>query len=70
MEERLGNLELYEDSCATVPSVHHMINKTSLLRARDSRHGRALANPLFNPLSHRIEYDIAAQFEEMTLLLY
>jgi hypothetical protein len=36
-------LSFMKDSCAPVPSVDHMINKTSLSRARDSRHGRALS---------------------------
>jgi hypothetical protein len=36
-------LSFMKDSCTTVPSVDHLINKTSLLRTRDSRYGWALS---------------------------
>ena len=37
-------LSLMKDSRATISSVDHMINKSSLLRARDSWHGRRLSS--------------------------
>ena len=47
-------LRLMKDSRATISSVDHMINKSSLLPARDSWHGRGLSHSRL--LSHRGKY--------------